>query len=52
MRLVLDGAPQAGGEAPYQIEVAPGSYQVFAFTENGSYTGYSLDGWELSLVAV
>ncbi len=43
---------QAEGEAAYQLEVAPGSYQVFAFAESGAYVGYSVNGMELSAVAV
>ena len=43
---------QTDGEAPFTIEVPPGDYQVFAFSDSGPFAGYSQDGWSLSTVAV
>jgi hypothetical protein len=43
---------QADGEAPFTLQVAPGSYQVFAFSDVGPFAGYTLDGWTLATVAV
>ena len=42
----------ADGEAPFSLTVQPGSYQVFAFSDNGAYTGYAPDGWTLAAVSV
>ncbi len=42
------------GEAPFTLEVPPGSYRVFAFSRDGvgPYAGYSEDGWALATVTV
>jgi putative hemolysin len=41
------------GEAPFSLEVSPGTYQVFAFSEIGPFAGYaSEDGWSLGTVTV
>ena len=41
------------GAAPFTLEVAPGTYQVFAASEDGLSLGYeSEDGWGLGLVTV
>lgn len=42
------------GEAPFNLAVPPGSYQIFGAVENGTVisVGYSNDGWALSTVAV
>ncbi len=42
----------ADGEAPFTLTVQPGSYQVFAFSDNGAYTGYAPDGWTLAEISV
>ena len=36
----------------YTLEVAPGTYQLFGFAENGAYLGYSPDSWELAQVEI
>jgi len=44
---------RSDGAAPFTLEVPPGSYQVFAFSEGAPYLGYaSGDGWSLGLVTV
>ena len=43
---------QTDGEAPFTLQVPPGSYQVFAFSDTGPFAGYSLDGWTLATVTV
>ncbi len=40
------------GEAPFSLVVSPGSYQVYAFMDNGGYTAYSKDGVTLAVVTV
>ena len=36
----------------YTLDVAPGTYQLFGFAENGAYLGYSPDSWELAQIEV
>jgi hypothetical protein len=40
------------GEASFSISVPEGVYQLYAFTDNGGYTGYSLDGTTLAFVSI
>jgi hypothetical protein len=40
------------GEAPFTLQVSPGAYQVFAFSDMGPFAGYSQDGWTLTTVTV
>ncbi len=40
------------GEAPFSLVVPPGSYQVYAFMDNGGYTAYSKDGMTLAIVTI
>jgi hypothetical protein len=42
----------ADGEAPFTINVQPGSYLLFAFSEKSAYAAYSEDGWDLTQVKV
>jgi len=39
-------------EMPFSLTVPPGSYQVYAFMDNGGYTAYSQDGISLTTVTV
>ncbi len=43
---------QTDGKAPFSLQVPPGDYQVFAFSDIGPFAGYSLDGWTLAPVTV
>lgn len=49
---VVTKTDPANGEAPFSLTVPPGSYQVYAFMDNGGYTAYSKDGVSLALVTV
>ena len=40
---------QTAGEASFTLQVSPGAYQVFAFSDTGPFAGYSEDGWERDL---
>ncbi|RPH58810.1 MAG: hypothetical protein EHM81_09330, partial [Chloroflexi bacterium] len=40
------------GEASYTLVVPPGTYRLFAFSDSGSYAGYSLDDWNLAVINV
>jgi len=40
------------GEAAFSIAVPPGSYQVYAFSDNNAYSGYALSGGELTPIIV
>lgn len=42
----------SNGEAVFTLVAPPGNYQVFAFSENSGYAGYSLDGWTLAFVTL
>ncbi|MBN1487299.1 MAG: hypothetical protein JW981_06615 [Anaerolineae bacterium] len=46
--------PHTDGEAPYTIQVQPGSYQVFACQQDKEYCslGYSDDDWTLTTITV
>ena len=42
----------ADSEVPFSLAVPQGSYQVYAFMDNGGFTAYSLDGISLTIVTV
>ncbi len=42
----------AESSAAYKMVVPPGSYQVFGFTDNNAFVGYSVDGSGLTIVNV
>ena len=46
--------PQTQAEAPYSMEVPPGTYLLYAFAseEFSGYAGYSEDGWMLTPITI
>jgi hypothetical protein len=44
--------PLTEGESSYTIDVPAGTYIIYAFSNEGAYTGYSKNGWDLATVTV
>jgi hypothetical protein len=46
--------PQTQGEAPYSLELPPGTYLLYAFANEGhsGYAGYTEDGWTLAPLTI